>query len=175
MKKIYLGLLLFILACCIFGVRISKRIEFKQEVSGHLKRAADASTIELAQQELSTVIAYLEKNNLTSGYTSVMWKTPDEDIEFWYKNLKASKAELSNLKSESALEKTNVLMKLRETLVDSGKKTKVTLPKGLHVFPHNKLWAALSFLATLLVISGFVLFAVGADERSKNKKASSAQ
>jgi len=53
-----------LLASVIFGFRISKNIEFKQNVSGYLKRAADANTIALANQELTKVIDYLEANNI---------------------------------------------------------------------------------------------------------------
>ena len=145
-----IGIILMLLASVIFGFRISKNIEFKQNVSGYLKRAADANTIALANQELTKVIDYLEANNITEGYTSIFYETPNEDISFWYQNLKASQLELTNLQSESALEKTNVLMKLRETLVDNGEKTRVTIPPGLAVYPNNTMWALLNLLATIL-------------------------
>ena len=38
-------------------------------MTGYLKRAADANTIILANEEFSKAISYLESNNLTSGYT----------------------------------------------------------------------------------------------------------
>ena len=51
-------------------------------------------------------VVYLEEKNLTSGYTSALWKTPDEDIEFWYNNLKSAQLELSKVDSTtSTLEK----------------------------------------------------------------------
>ena len=81
--------LLAVLFCIVFGVwgtiRTVKSIVFNIECNGHLKRAADASTIELAKQELTTAITYLEKKDITTGYTSILYKTPDEDIGFWYK------------------------------------------------------------------------------------------
>jgi hypothetical protein len=151
MKK-GIGLLLLLSALAIFSVRIYHGVVFKQNVSGYLKRAADANTIDLALQELTRAIDYLEANELTSGYTSVLYRTPDEDIEFWYRNLKASQHELQTLNSESALERTNVLIKLRETLVDEGEKTKVTVPGGLSVYPYNKLWAALMLYALIALV-----------------------
>jgi len=169
MKSI-LGILLIIVSFAIFGVRISKKIQFKQNVSGYLKRAADANTVELANNELTKVIAYLETNNITSGYTSIFWQTPDEDIEFWYKNLKASQRELQNLKSESALEKTNVLIKLRETLLDTGERTRVTVPKGLAVYPDNMLWGILMLIAFSSLLIGFVMVAIVYDKKAKKKK-----
>ena len=152
--KYTVSALLILLSISIFGVRISKKITFEQNVTGYLKRAADANTIELANQELTKAINYLEANNLTSGYTSVLYKTPDEEIDFWYQNLKASQKELSNLNSNSALEKTNVLIKLRETLMDTGgKKMKVTLPQGLSVYPHNRFWA---FLFSIVLFASLI-------------------
>ena len=111
----------------------------------------------MANQELTKVIDYLEANNITEGYTSIFYETPNEDISFWYQNLKASQLELTNLQSESALEKTNVLMKLRETLVDNGEKTRVTIPPGLAVYPNNTMWALLNLLATILGFSGLIV------------------
>lgn len=151
MKK-GIGLLLLLSALAVFSVRIYHRVVFKQNVSGYLKRAADANTVDLAHEELTRAIDYLEANNLTTGYTSILWRTPDEDIEFWYRNLKASQRELEVLNSESALERTNVLIKLRETLVDDGEKTKVTVPEGLSVYPHNALWAGLMLYALIALV-----------------------
>lgn len=161
------SVLLILFSVTIFGLRISKKVAFKQNVSGYLKRAADANTIELAEEELTKAITYLEAENLTSGYTSILWQTPDEDIDFWYRNLKASQQELQTLESESALEKTNVLIKLRETLLDTGESTKVTVPDGLSVYPNNKMWAALMLLATLAGFFGFMIPIMEADKRAK--------
>ncbi len=161
------SVLLILFSLTIFGLRISKKVVFKQNVSGYLKRAADANTIELAEEELTKAITYLEAENLTSGYTSILWQTPDEDIDFWYRNLKASQQELQTLESESALEKTNVLIKLRETLLDTGESTKVTVPDGLSVYPNNKMWAALMLLATLAGFFGFMIPIIEADKKAK--------
>ena len=169
--KNMLSVILILISFTLFGIRISKKIELKQNVSGYLKRAADANTIELANEELVKVINYLEANNMTSGYTSILYKTPDDDIDFWYRNLKASQNELQNLNTESALEKTNVLIKLRETLLDTGKKTSVTIPRGLAVYPDNKLWAFLMSIATLSIFASLILLAIAADKKAKMKAA----
>ena len=164
------GFVLILAACVVFGFRISKNIEFKQNVKGYLKRAADASTVQLANEEISKAINYLEVNDMTTGYTSVLYKTPDEDIDFWFRNLKASQHELQALKSESALEKTNVLIKLRETLLDTGEKTKVTVPKALHLYPNNKVWAWLKALAVLCLFWGIILIAMPFDKKEQERK-----
>lgn len=72
------------------GMRAYSAIDFNREVGGHLKRAADANTVELARKEMETAVTYLERNGLTTGYTSILYRTPDEDIEFWHQNLRAS-------------------------------------------------------------------------------------
>jgi len=163
--------LMILVSIVICGIRISKGIVFKQNVTGYLKHAADANTVELALEELTKALTYLESNNLTTGYTSILYNTPDEDIDFWYRNLKASQNELKNLNSESALEKTNVLIKLRETLMDTGERTRVTVPDGLSVYPNNKLWAGLMFLALLLGFFGIMLPVIEADKKHKAKRA----
>ena len=166
MKNITI-LLLLTFAFSVFGVRIYKGIILKQNVTGYLKRAADANTIDLASQELSKALNYLEANNITSGYTSILYRTPDDDVEFWYQNLKASHLELGKLTESGQLERTNVLLKLRETLVDSDKKTKVTGPNGLSVFPNNKLWGVLMSLAVFALFAGFILLGIKLEHGSK--------
>lgn len=138
-------------------IYVVKCVTFKQECSGHLRRAADANTVETAQKELIVATKYLEDNNITSGYTSVFWQTPDEDIAFWYNNLKASENELSKVDSTtSSLEKTNILMKLRETLMDHGKEgDHVTYPKGLATYPQNGLYGTLILLSILIILLAF--------------------
>lgn len=155
--KYAIGIILLICAISIAGVRKYESIGFDKNVTGYLKRAADANTVELASGELTKAITYLEENNITTGYTSIWYETPDEDIDFWYRNLKASQNELQNLENAGSLEKTNVLIKLRETLVDQGKKTKVTIPKGIAVYPENTKWAILMSFAAISFIFGLIL------------------
>ena len=156
--KIFIAIILTAFAFTIFTITTVKSVSLKQNCTGYLKRAADANSIETAREELQKSIHYLEANNLTTGYTSVFYKTPDEDIEFWYKNLKASEKGLSEIENTaSTLEKTNVLMKLRETLMDSGEKNdRVTVPKGLSKYPNNAMWGILLLLAILTLFALFI-------------------
>lgn len=163
--------LLIILALGICGTRIYKGVVFKQNVKGYLKRAADANTVELASGELKKVIDYLEENNLTNGYTSILWETPDEDIDFWYRNIKASQAELLKLPPDADnLEKTNMLIKLRETLIDSGEKMKVTVPDGIAVYPNNKFWGGLMTVALIAGFWGFMGIIAEYEKKEKLKR-----
>ena len=174
MKRI-LGILFLLAAVAIFGLRIQKGIQFKQNVSGYLERAANASTVELAHNELTRSLGYLEANGLTEGYTSIVYETPDEDIGFWYENLKAAQQELAELPSNtSALERTNVLLKLRETLLDEGEKANVIVPEGLSVYPNNLLWAVLVQVALWGSFIYLMYWIIEHDKRGKAKAAAAA-
>ena len=140
---------------------VAKAITFDIECEGHIKLAADANSIELAKTELKTAIDYAEAHGLTEGYTSVWFRVPTDNLAFWYNNMTSAYKELCDLPTDATpLEKTNVLMKLRETLLDSGEKGDVvTHPDGISVYPHNKAYAytALGFFG-LMVLFMVLLF-----------------
>lgn len=143
------------------GIRIIADIQFTRNCGGYLKRSADANTVKMAKQELERAFLYIEKEKLTNGYTSVFWKTPDEDIGFWHDNLKSALEELNSVgPNATQLEKSNILMKLRETLLDSDdKKMKVTFPKGIGLFPYNFSTAIFgTFSCIIAIIGGIILF-----------------
>ena len=150
---------LAIIATIVFGawttVRIVKYVQFDFNCTQYIKRAADANTVELAKEELEKVISYAEENNLTKGTVSVFFHQPKNDVGYWYSNLTESYAELEKLPEDaSSLEKTNVLMKLRETLTDENETgVVVTIPDGISIYPNNILyfwWGILSFIFSLL-------------------------
>jgi hypothetical protein len=128
-------------------VRIWLLIAFDCGCGDHLKRAADANTISLEKQELQTAVKYLEDNKLTEGSTKMIFDYPRYELGFFYANLRASLTELDTISPQaSQLEKSNVLLKLRETLIDHGSYgDSVTCPEGITVFPHQwfyLLWGA---------------------------------
>lgn len=141
--------------------RYKSQISF-QDCLGHIKRAADANSITLATQELQTAVTYLKDNNLTKGYTSLFWNTPDEDVSFWFTNLNTALSNLQATKdSASSLEKSNLLLKLRETLLDNTKDgEKVTRPSGIEIYPNNMayfIWAGISLLVAIVTGIGLGL------------------
>lgn len=158
MKK-GIGAILFIISIIFWVFYAIIQIQFKQDCSGYLKRAADANTIEIAQQELNKSILYLESNDITDGYTSVIYRTPDEDIAFFYQNLKACQKELNDVKgSTDQMATTNTLMKLRETLTDDGEKgISITYPDGLCFYPNNLLWGSGVFISLLMLFIGWIM------------------
>jgi len=130
------------------GTRTVQGILFEIRVTGHLKRAADANTIELAQQEMEAVVKYLDANGINEGYTSIVWNGPNEDVSFWFQNLSAALSELEKTPAEATqLEKSNVLMKLRETILDG---TTITHPMGISIFPFNTMYCFWAFLSGIL-------------------------
>ena len=128
-----------------------KSIHFQQDCSGYLKQAADANTAAIALDRISKALDYIESNKLTDGYTSVLWVTEDENIGFWYENIKACKAELEACLESSQLEQTNVLMKVRESLMDGNK---LTIPKGIYRYPNNAAWLIFGWISAILVTVG---------------------
>ena len=133
-----------------------KLIHFNQDCAGYLKQAADANTAAIALDRVTKALDYIERNRLTEGYTSVLWTTEDENIGFWYSNLKASQQELTEALGSSQLEQTNVLMKLRETLTeptDSG--VAITCPSGLWKYPNNAMYAVIAWVVNILGLLAF--------------------
>ena len=148
---------LFIISLIVPSIVLVKSIQFDQNCGGFIKQCADASSIELALDRLNIAIDYVEKNNLTTGYTSAFWKTEDENLEFWYQNLKTCQKELMvATQSTDQLLQTNVLMKVRETLLDDGKEgVELTIPDGIHVFPYNLLYTILFIISAILFFISF--------------------
>lgn len=134
--------------------RIHGCVVYNIDVEDRLKRASDANTVEIAEQELDAALQGIDKHNLETGYTSILYRTPDEDLGFWYKNIVSAKKELAELPTESSpLEKTNVLMKLRETLLDNvSGGMQVTAPDGISIHPYNTFYGVLGTLGWLFML-----------------------
>ncbi len=150
---------IFVLLFCVWaGIRIVAGIQFDRGCGGYLKRAADANTVELAKKQLKVALDYMEREVSTTGYTSVLYRTPDEDVEFWYTNIKSSSAELEQINpNASQLERSNLLMKLRETLLDEGKSTSITVPAGISIYPNNVAMAFFGWLSAILMVVGIAI------------------
>lgn len=140
------------------GARSVKSVIFNINCGDYIKRAADSNTVEMAIKELQTVIAYADKHGSTTGYTSVFYQGPSEDVGFWYNNLKSSLNELKKVTPETTqLEKTNILIKLRETLLDRNNSGDVvTVPPGISIYPYNTAYALWGIVALVLCIIGWI-------------------
>lgn len=159
MKNVNKGLFLILISLIVPIIVIVKSVQFKQECSGYLKQAADANTVELALKRLNLALDYIESHNLTSGYTSVLWRTENENIGYWYQNLKACQGELEANIDATSLEKSNVLMKVRESLTDEGEDgTVLTIPPGISRYPDNLMYGILRLLSLFVFCWGLYCF-----------------
>lgn len=142
------------------GWRTGVMLEYGRSIEGHLKRAADANSIEMAERELQTALSAMEARGMTEGYSSVFYQTPGDDIGYWHDNLKTSLEELRALPPDaSPLEKSNMLIKLRETILDHDSEGEnVTAPSGISAYPHVKLFAGLCVLFTLMACGGLAVY-----------------
>lgn len=154
--KVFISIIVFMLTLISPILTTIKSIQFDQKCGGYLKQAADANSVELAERQLNLAIDYIEQRELTSGYTSVLWNTENENIEYWYNNLKQCQKELAATKNNSTLENTNVLMKLRESLTDVDQNgTTLTIPYGISRYPNNLLYGILNIISGIIFILYF--------------------
>ena len=141
-------------------VCIVKSVSFTQKCEGYLKQTADASTVTLALDRIDKAIDYIESHNLTDGYTSILWRTEDENVGFWYDNIIYCKAELERSVDASQLEQSNVLMRVRESLTDMDESgTSLTIPTGISRHPNNARFCFLGFLSFFLFVVSICVMA----------------
>lgn len=150
--KIMLGVILILIGLISPVLTIVNSVQFSQNCSGYLKQVADANTVTLAMERLDKAIAYVEENDLTDGYTSIIYRTEDDNIGFWYQNLKACRSELESCIDGTQVEQTNTLMKVRESLMDGDV---LTLPKGISRYPNNTAWMFWNLISTIVICVGF--------------------
>lgn len=163
MKKL-MGVSLVLAGLVCFVMIIFRIVMFNIDCGGHMELAAKANSISLAQQEMRMVVKYLEDHNLTKGNTAVLWNTPQQDLNFFYNNMKASLEELERIEDDSSsLDKSNVLMKLRETLTEtSGKGSeKMCVPFGITRAPHQVLFIIWAVISAVMLVVGVITFLIG--------------
>ena len=146
-------LVLAIICTMIFGawatVRIVKAVSFNINCHAYIHRAAGATDIKTAKVELAKAIEYIEENNLTEGTVSIFLKNPRNDVGFWYGTLKSAYKELDTFSEDATqLEKTNYLMRMRESFLE------VRLPDGISIYPNNVLY----FWWSMFSLSGAIVF-----------------
>ncbi len=146
----------FIPGVCGCTYQIYSALEFNANCAGYLKRAADSSSPEIATKELDLALQYMVNNHLTSGSSHILYATPDTDVGFWYNNIKSANDDLKMIKPDASnLEKSNMLIKLREVLLDDDA---LTLPSNISIYPYQTLIMLGDTLSIIMVIIGFSLF-----------------
>ena len=159
MRNNSFSLALIVCAFIVPIICIVRGIAFNQNCGGYLEQAANANSVELALERLNLAIDYVETNDMTDGYTSVLWKTESDNVGYWYCNLKTCQQELESCLNSSQLEKTNVLLKVRESLTDiSEHGTELTTPNGISRFPNNAVFGILNWVSLLMFIIGCCIY-----------------
>ena len=145
-KKFVIGLFLVVLGLICPVSCTVKSIQFNQNCGGFIKQASDANTPELALERINLALDYIKAHGITNGYTSILIKTEAENVGFWYRNIVACQEELNSCLSSSQLEKTNVLMKVRESLSQT--------PDGISLYPYNRFWALINTISLFMILAG---------------------
>ena len=161
MKALFIVLCIIcaIIPLIVYTVGIVKMVEMDVNCIAYLKLAADANSV----THLTTAINYLEENGITRGNTSIIIKSPANDIGIWYENLKSAQEQMQNLSARddlTELEESNALMKLRETLLDD---TAVTHPETISFYPDHVSWFWSMVLIWLLWILALIFGCVAYD------------
>jgi len=164
-KGVLLGLGMVLLGALLLAAPVSSSLSFSWNCEEYLKRAADSASPEKCGEELDKAIAYAKDNNLTKGNTGIFFKTPSCDVKFWFENLEKAREALKEVESSgkestvTAMEKSNVLMRVRETLLDSANKgVEVTLPPRIELYPHVLMLSVLFWVG--IIIGGIGLLIV---------------
>ena len=139
--------------------RIVMDVNFDRNIEGHLKLAADSSSIELAIDELKIATAAMEA--YPAGFTSIIYNTPDESVTFWIKNTKTCLNQLEVIpKTASLMDKNSSLLKARQILLDhKSNGESVTSPAGISIYPFNLLWTIFGTLTICFGVAGFIVAA----------------
>lgn len=158
---ILFGIVLIVVGLVGISVPIIYELSFSWNCEEYIKRAADSASPERCGEELDKAIAYAKENDLTYGNTGIIFRTPKGDVGFWYNNLLSARQALKEVENKdgeakpNALERSNVLIRVRETLVDQGNDVEVTLPPRISFYPHV-------LLILTLMIGGIIIAGAGA-------------
>jgi len=147
------------------GVRLVNSITYDREVGGHLKLAADANNVDLAARKLALAIEGMDARGICKKggddcFTSILYRTPDEDVGYWRENIVSTLADLEAMTDEEKADnliESNQLIKVRETLLDSGQNgDHVTSPDGIAIYGMNDPMAWWGILSVLLGGAAYV-------------------
>jgi hypothetical protein len=161
-----IGLALALQGVLGFAFSVWVDFQFSQNFSSHLDRAAHAPSIKVAHQELKQVEDYLVTNNLTTGNSSTFYDVNQNDLAYFYGNVKDSTAQLAELEKSgdsTSVNSSNELMRIEGTFKVKGEKGEsLRTPESLSHAPNQRIWFWLGLLSFALFIVGcffiFVMF-----------------
>lgn len=138
---IFLCIICIIIPTVLYSIALYRYVVFKSNCLEYFNLAANANDSKLAEKYITLGINYLEDNDLTCGNTSICIKKPNNDIEFWYNNIKSAQAQLQQINDHDQLtdlDESNILMKLRESLLNSD--GEVIHPRYIAYYPNQIFW-----------------------------------
>jgi hypothetical protein len=140
---------LLVITVFFIAIPVCQMIRFNVGCESYLKSASNDPSIELAKMDLDIALKYLEVNALTNGYSYIFVKNRQSDIGFWYNCLKTARMDLDSIPDDaSGLETSNVLMKLRETILDNDG---VISPLGIEWYPYQRLMSFFMIIGLFLI------------------------
>ena len=154
---------IFLLCIVFFISAFFKDYRFERECAGYLNLAANANDPKLVIKYMDIAIEYIERNNLDKGNTTVIFNYPDRSLDYWYANLKEIQADVKALPDDvSQLERSNVLMKVRESLTDSDSQggSRIILPPYIAYYPSQFFWSTMSWICGIMSIVSVCGFGV---------------
>lgn len=133
------------------------QISFYQNVTSYLQGAADANSVQLALDRMTPALNFLEETNRTEGYSHLLIKTEKVNVGFWYDNLVSAKKDVEEASNRTLgkLEESNLLLKLRETILNND--GNVTKPSHIVLYPNQRIFIFFIVLSVLAMPISFAM------------------
>lgn len=144
--------------------RIIKKEIFDNNFTYHINQSMSGTDPSKSYEEFVSALLYLQSHNLTSGYTTIVIRSPSEDISIFYdgifKKFQYSQ-KLASLPPEE-------IKQYQEYVVNKNlATTQIKEPEGISIYPYNGIyfvWMLISILLLVLSIIGIFTFM---DERNE--------
>lgn len=169
--KLFVGWRLFaisvLLAMPFFGwaiTRIVKNQEFDNNATYYIDGASKAKDIKSACEQINIANDYLVNNGLTSGYTSIISRTPDEDLFVFYQDIDKKMKYFCLTKDYT--DESYIILYQKYVDMREMKPHDISVPPGISIYPYNLLyliWMFVSIVMAIISIIGIVTFI---DEKS---------
>ncbi len=140
------------------AIRACRYLSFYKGCESFLKNSVYTDSITLTKTELSYAISYLEEKDLTHGRVSIITQDINNDIGYFYENLKEQymllvEAENKNLNDR---EQEDVLKIYRKNICNNFGSPKI--PNGITIYPYNIAFFWWSIISIILFIISFASF-----------------
>jgi len=146
--------------------RISLSNHLDNTFTYHIDRASATSDIDEAANEMHLAKQYLEKRDMAHGYTSVVWRSEDEDLGVFYGTIVKRSNYLDDLQTIHTRDKTVFEDMITYTRMTNMKAQEQKVPDGISIYPHNVFFVYWFFVSLVLAAVGIGGMFVYCDERN---------